>query len=75
MPDVECQTSCSGEGRGRAIKIVVKWKDGMGENPITLPATQTAFFSDTFVILISAQSKVQDEKQSEVSPVGSRDQD
>lgn len=69
MPDVGCQTSCNGEGGG-ARTLVVKWKDGMGENMIILLATQTAFFSDTFVILISTQKTVQDEKPGTVSPMG-----
>lgn len=58
--NVACQTLgarhlAMGRGGSRARTLVVKWKDRMGENPIILLATQTAFFSDTFVILISAQ--------------------
>lgn len=72
---ISCQTLgarhlAMGSGGGRARKLVVKWEDGMGENMIVLLATQTAFFSDTFVIWISAQRKVQDEKPGTVSPLG-----
>lgn len=59
-----------GRGGVWARTLVVKWKDRMGENTIIVRATQTAFFSDTFAIQISAQRTVQEEKPGAVSPVG-----